>query len=331
MKIIDLVIMIHANRALLFFGVAVMIACALGTAYWLGTGAEGGTPISTGLSAALPVETTPPASLVPATTSATVVPFVSGRKLSDTTLSLAKADPKSSYDDVAKYGGTFTSLDRGNTFGVWWQPEDFDAANDTVLVSLGGHAGWATRDFSVWYPHIAERGYGFLTLQWWLGRSLENAGYYEPEEMYAMIRQVLAEKGIPPGHVIFQGYSMGSARSYGITALDSVGGKYFAVTISNSGVWEDDYPITADIIAGKYGAQPFAGIDWILYCAVNDEEHPDWNKCEKMDTTQTNIEKYGGKVDLYIKDETGSHGSFMVNSDNVRRALDVADDILSTK
>lgn len=289
------------NRIVLACGIALVIVCAVGTTYWLKAGAV---PVS---------------------------PFISGRTIADSTLNLAKADPKSSYNAVAKNNGTIINLDEERNYGVWWQPDDFDPATDTVLVSLGGHGGWATRDFSIWYPHISERGYGFFTLQYWLGKSLEKDGYYEPEEMYAMIRQVLVEKGIPEGHVIFQGYSLASARSYGITALDSVGGKYFAVTISNSGVWEDNYPINADILSGKFGPQPFTGIDWILYCAVNDEEHLDWNGCEKMDQTQTKIEKYGGKVDLYIKDEVGTHGSFMVNSENVRKALDVADSILSTK
>lgn len=319
-------VMSNGNRIVLFLGVAIMFACSIAGAYWVGARIGGSDPVPSVPTAGVSQET-----LTPPVASTAFAPFVSGKKLTDTTLNLAKADPKSSYDFVTENNGEFVNLDAGNTYGVWWQPTDFHPATDTVLVSLGGHGGWATRDFNVWYPHISERGYGFFTLQWWLGRSLENEGYYEPEEMYAMIRQVLAEKGIPPGHVIFQGYSMGSARSYGITALDSVGGKYFALTISNSGVWEDNYPINAEIAAGKYGAQPFAGLDWILYCAVHDEEHPDWNACEKMDTTQTNIEKYGGKVDLYIKDEVGTHGSFMVNADNARRALDVADEILSTK
>ncbi len=315
------------NRTILFCGVIIMVFCATGAAYWFGTGTI--QQKDNGIPEVVPTATLPSAPVIAQVNEN--APFSSGKKLTDSTQSLAKADPKSSYDFVEQNGGTFVSLDNGNTYGVWWQPEDFDIQNDTVLVSLGGHAGWATRDFNVWYPHIAERGYGFFTLQWWLGRSLENSGYYEPEEMYAMIRQVLLEKGVPPGHVIFQGYSMGSARSYGITALDSVGGKYFAVTISNSGVWEDGYPMNADILSGTYGASPFAGIDWILYCAVNDEEHTDWNGCEKMDQTKVKIESFGGKVDLYIKDENGSHGSFMVNPENARKALDVADSILSTE
>ena len=323
-------VMSNGNRIVLFLGVVAMIICAVVAAYWFGSGNVGESPAAAVPSEIVSEQTS--ASPVPSVPSTKVTPFVSGRILGDTTLAHALLDdPDESYESVVQNGGTIVSLDNANTFGVWWQPEGFNPATDTVLVSLGGHGGWATRDFSIWYPHISERGYGFFSLQYWFGESLESSGYYEPEEMYAMIRQVLAQKGIPPGNVIFQGYSMGSARSYGITALDSVGGKYFAVTISNSGVWEDNYPINADIRSGKYGAQPFAGMHWVLYCAVNDEEHLDWNKCEKMNTTQTTIEKYGGEVDLYIKDELGGHGSFMMNPENARRALDAADTILSTK
>lgn len=266
-------------------------------------------------------------SSVPSSGSASSVDgvFSSGRKLTDDTLSLAKTNKDSAYSKVESRGGEFVSLDGGNNYGVWWQPEGFNPKTDVVLVSLGGHAGWATKDFDVWYPHISSRGYGFFTLQWWMGRSLENEGYYEPEEMYAMIAQVLAQKGITPGNVIFQGYSMGSARSYGITALDLAGSHYFGLTIANSGVWEDDYPINAEILSGKFGTKPFTGTHWILYCAVNDEEHKDWNKCEAMNETQTKLESLGGSVELYIKDSVGSHGSFMVNAANATQALDVAD------
>lgn len=255
--------------------------------------------------------------------------FHSGRKLSEDTVSLAKADSTSAYSAVESRGGSFISLDDGNTYGVWWQPTGFDVNTDTVVVSLGGHAGWATKDFDVWYPEISSRHYAFFSLQWWLGKSLETNGYYEPTEMYDMIRQVLVQKGVPAGHVIFQAYSMASARSYIITALDRGAGHYFGVTIANSGVWESDYTPNAPMIDGAFGNQPLEGTRFILYCAVHDEEHPDWNSCQAMDETESVIMTYGGTIDLYIKDQTGSHGSFMVNRENVRAALDVADGIIS--
>lgn len=256
------------------------------------------------------------------------VAFHSGRFLEEDTLTLAKADPKSAYTSVEAHGASMIDLDDGNTYGVWWEPEGFDPAHDVVLVSLGGHAGWATKDFDVWYPEIVDRGYAFFSLQYWLGRTNVSSGYYEPEEMYAMIRQVLIEKGVTPGHVIFQGYSMGSARSYGITALDHVNDQFFALTISNAGVWEDDYPINAKIMSGDFGETPFAGIHWMLYAVADDQEHPEWNGYEAMNETKEKIDQYGGTVDLYIQDDDGSHGSFMIDRSNVRQALDVADTIV---
>jgi hypothetical protein len=314
------------RRLFIMLGAVALITLGFGC-----SSSDTSSPVSAGVKTSVPISGnttttpgTPKTSIATPTTSADGI-FSSGRKLTDDTLSLAKANKDSAYSKVESRGGEFVSLDEGKNYGVWWQPEGFDPKTDVVVVSLGGHAGWATKDFDVWYPHISTRGYGFFTLQWWLGRSLENDGYYEPEEMYAMIAQALQEKGITPGNVIFQGYSMGSARSYGITALDLAGSHYFGLTIANSGVWEDGYPLNADILSGKYGAKPFTGTHWILYCAINDEEHKDWNKCEKMDKTQTKLEGFGGSVELYIKDSIGSHGSFMVNAANVTQALDVAD------
>jgi hypothetical protein len=211
----------------------------------------------------LPVSEGEPEESVPISESSSSMTFHSNRLLIDDALSLAKLDDASEYDRVEARGGEFVSLDDGNTYGVWWEPEGFDAEHDVVLVSLGGHGGWATKDFDVWYPEISDRGYAFFSLQWWLGRSLENNGYYEPEEMYAMIRQVLIEKGVTPGNVVFNTYSMSSARSYAITALDRVSEDFFALTISNSGVWEDSYPPNENIVNGTYGPLPFEGHPWI--------------------------------------------------------------------
>lgn len=242
-------------------------------------------------------------------------------------LTLAKTSTDAKYTQATDAGAEVIEVDNNRSFVVWWQPEGFDPKTDTVVVSLGGHAGWATRDYVVWKDLLEERGYAFLSVQWWFGRSLESAGYYQPNVIYGLIRDTLRTKGVTPGNVIFQAYSMGSANSYAVTGFDRwEGDQFFAVTIANSGVYEADFPPNAKL--PTYSDQPYANTNWILYCATHDEEHPSWNECQSMDKTQSQIEAWGGDVALYIKDSVGTHGSFMMNKANANQALDVAETFL---
>ncbi len=246
---------------------------------------------------------------------------------------LAEQEEPASYDFVEEKKAEIVSVDDGKSFAVWWQPEDFDVSTDTVFVSLHGHGAWATRDFEVWYPQMEERGYAYLGLQWWFGRSLENEGYYEPENIYTLVRSVLESKGVEPGNVIFQGFSMGSARSYGISMYDKQCNTepYFAANIANSGPWEDDYPLYEKILNGDFGEVPLSETHWILFCGeedYNDKGNHQGYVCEGMNHTQTRLEELGATIDLFLKDPKGDHGSLTINSENSSKALDVAETLL---
>ncbi len=251
-------------------------------------------------------------------------------------LELAQTDEESAeaYKFVGNNDAEIIPVNNDQSYAVWWQPKDFDAAKDTVVVSLHGHGSWATKDFEVWYPQLTQRHMAYLGLQWWFGRSLEDEGYYEPDQVYALISEQLAAKGIPSGHVIFQGFSMGSARSYGVTLFDHLCGEnYFGVSIANSGQWEDDYELYANTMAGAYGEKPFEGTEWILYCGEKDYNSyatgsREKDTCQGMSNTKDRLESLGGLVDLFIQDPTGSHGSFMLDADNVNQAMDEAEMIL---
>jgi hypothetical protein len=252
---------------------------------------------------------------------------------------LAKTDKEdgNAYTFAEDNGAQIIPVDNGMSFAVWWQPEGFDITKDTVVVSLHGHGSWATQDFKVWYPRLTERKVAYLGLQWWFGRSLENEGYYEPDQIYRLIAEELKAKGVPVGHVIFEGFSMGGARSYGVNLYDHLcGDNYFGVNIANSGPWENDYPLYAKILSGIYGEKPFEDTRWILFCGETDvNEHPSTpelaNVCTGMTATQTTLTSLGATVDLFIKDPTGDHGSFMINADNVNEAMDEAEKILAEK
>jgi len=252
-------------------------------------------------------------------------------------LELAQTEEESAeaYKFAIDHDAEIIPVDNDMSYAVWWEPEGFDITKDTVLVSLGGHGGWAVKDFEIWYPQVSERKIAYLGLQWWFGRSLEDEGYYEPDRIYSLLAEQLEEKGAIPGNVIFEAFSMSSARSYGIALYDNLCGEhYFGVNIANSGPWEDGYPLYSKLLTGDYGTDLFKDTRWILFCGETDfNEHPSTpelsNVCNGMTTTQERLEDFGGTVELFIKDPNGDHGSFMMNDDNVNQGMDEAEKLLA--
>lgn len=305
-------------KPFLFGALVLAVVAALGCAWWSIQ------PITPPVAV-----TTDPVPVTSGTSTPTSV--LKTRHLEDSALTLAKADNPDAYTFTTSHNAEIVSLDQGNTYGVWWQPENFDPATSTIIVSLHGHGGWATQDFSVWYPNLAQRNYAYFGLQWWLGRSLENDGYYDIPEMYELIVTGLKEKGITSGNIVFQGFSMGGARSYGVALLDKLSANpLFDVSIANSGPWEDNYPMYADVLAGKYGEQPFAGTTWMLFCGAKDvNEHPQTpeltNVCDGMDHTNDVLTQYGGTVAYFLKDPAGEHGSLMRLQSNFDAMFDEVD------
>lgn len=244
----------------------------------------------------------------------------------DEVLQLSQRFEPDAYEYVKRHGAEITPTRDGKSFSVWWQPENFDAKRDTVLVILHGHQGWATKGFQVWHKHLEKRGYASLGIQWWYGRSAESIGYAKPKNIYAWIVEELESRGVPRGHVIFEGFSMGSANSYAVTYLDRQQEKpYFAVTISNAGTLETDYPPNRLFLEKNDGSMPFAGVHWILFCGEMDEEQV--NSCQRMERTKATLEELGATVEKFIRDPQGSHGAFM-QSRNLEPALDLADQIV---
>lgn len=249
-------------------------------------------------------------------------------------LDLAEKEYGDLFEWADSIGAEVLPLDENRSYALWWTPENFDPETDPVIVSLHGHGEWAIKDFDVWQPAAEERNYALLTVQWWFGRSLEPEGYYEPDQISALIEEALSDQNIPQDHVIFQGFSMASARSYTVTLYDQwCGSNYFGVSIANAGPWEDNYTLHEALLEGTFGTQPFEGTRWILFCGENDinefaQEGMFTDVCEGMAHTQDTLEAWGGTVDLFIQDPTGDHGSFTVNPANQKEGLDVAVDIL---
>lgn len=211
----------------------------------------------------------------------------------------------------------------GKSFFVEWFPEGFDA-NDSpyVIVTVGGHSTFAFDDFSVWYPFLKDRKFGFLGLQWWFGENQQMNGYLTPEEMYSLISQELEKLKIQPGHVLLHGFSRGSANSYALAALDRASGQnYFGMIIANAGSMASNYPPNKKMISGAYGEQPLKGTRWITFAGRNDP-NPERDGVPAMRATGEKIKSLGGAVALAIEDPAGDHGGFHRNPQNANRALD---------
>ena len=156
---------------------------------------------------------------------------------------------------------------------------------------------------------------------------MESKGYGKPNDIYPWITDELEKRGIPRKHVIFEGFSMGSANSYAVTYLDHTQPEpYFAVTISNAGQLEDNFPPNRMFLE-KRESKPFTGVHWIIYCGDKDAQHG----CVPMSQTKQELESLGATIDEFIQDPEGDHGGFMHHSDMTDRALSAADRIIAAE
>ena len=223
------------------------------------------------------------------------------------------------YQFALTQGAEIRATSDNKAFSIWWQPTASPPAG--VIVGLHGHASYATDDIFVWQPYAQAKGYAILALQWWFGGGEEMNDYYLPAEMYPIIAGILAEKGVQPGTVLLQGYSRGAANSYAMTALDAASGNhFFGMTLSISGGAATTFPPNQQVVAGDFGALPFAGHPWVMYCGEKDAE-PTRDGCPAMTASRSWVTQYGATVKLLIDDPLGDHAGFTANSANVNAAL----------
>ena len=241
----------------------------------------------------------------------------------ETLLAQAQAANAQRYEFAIKQGAQIVPTADGKSFYVLWLPKGFETtARRAIIVTLHGHASWAFDEMFLWHSFAAQRGYAILALQWWFGEGERFQDYYSPYEMYPTIERVLREQKIARGNAILHGFSRGSANSYAVAALDNSINQFFGLAIANAGGVGLDFPSNVDIERGKFGAQPFAGTQWLLFCGGNDP-NPDRDGCGGMTKTRAWIEKYGGTIALFLQDPNGDHGAFHRNPTNVNTALDL--------
>ncbi|MDO8736162.1 MAG: hypothetical protein Q7K29_03665 [Thermoleophilia bacterium] len=240
----------------------------------------------------------------------------------------AKTAVPERYDFAVAQGAQFVPTSDGRSFYVLWTPKDFASASlRPMIVTLHGHGSWALDEFYLWQPYAEQRGYGIIALQWWFGGGEAVSDYYAPDEISDIFEKELTNQKIEPGKALFHGFSRGSANSYVVTALDREGSRFFGLTISNSGGMVSNYPPNIEIINGRFGAAPFSGAHWVMYCGEKDQ-NPARDGCSAMQAARETVTGLGATVDLFIDDPAGGHGGFHRNPANVNQALDVFDQLI---
>lgn len=236
-----------------------------------------------------------------------------------TLLDQAEAASPSRFEFATDQGAQIQMTEDGKSFFVWWEPAGWQAG-DPILVTLHGHSSWAFDEFYLWQAMAAQHGFAVMALQWWFNTGDTMADYYQPHEMYSIIESTFKDKGVTEGSAVLHGFSRGSANSYGVAALDTFrGNRFFKAAIANSGGAALDYPATALVDAGKFGTQPFEGINWIFFCGGHDTD-PD-SDCDAMKASRDWVTSLGGTETDFIEDQTARHGGFHLRKKNVTRGV----------
>lgn len=235
-----------------------------------------------------------------------------------------KTSDSQNYQSAVAKGASFSITSDNKSFWLYWKPQNWSASSPRkLIISLGGHDGYASQDFAAWYPILSnDYPFAIASLQWWFGKGEKTSDYYTPSEINKVINDFLVANSFSQNDlIIFEGFSRGSANSYSVAALNSTN-KYFDYIISNAGGFATDYGPNKDILNGKFGNVPYANYKWVLYCGEKDP-NPNTDGCPGMESTKTTIEKYGANVVLFIKDPKGTHGSFMTTLTNAKQSLDL--------
>ncbi len=197
----------------------------------------------------------------------------------------------------------------GKSFFLVWQPKAATSLRP-MIYALHGSNSWVFDEFSLWQPSLEKHGIGIIALQWWFGVNQSSQDYYPPSDIYRLFDHLAKEVNLQPGTVLLEGFSRGSANSYGVSFYDRTSGNnYFGFNFALSGSAELSYPLYADIEAGKYGEKVFAGTHWATFCGERDPK-PEQTGCAGMQRTREWLTKHGATVDMVFEEAEMGHGGF---------------------
>lgn len=224
-------------------------------------------------------------------------------------LEKARAANPERYRFAMEKGAQILPSSDGKSFFLVWQPQAA-APFRPMIYALHGSNSWVFDEFSLWQPSLEKHGIGIIALQWWFGVNQSSQDYYPPSDLYKLFDHLAKEMNLRPGTVLLEGFSRGSANSYGVSFYDRTSGNnYFGFNFALSGSAELSYPLYGDIEAGKYGEKVFAGTRWATFCGERDPK-PEQTGCAGMRRTREWLIKHGATVDMVFEEAEMGHGGF---------------------
>jgi predicted esterase len=243
-------------------------------------------------------------------------------------LAAAKVRNPQRYRFTVRQGAKVALTSDRRSFTVSWRPKA-GVVPRGAIVSLHGFSSSAFDQFAFWQSYAKSHGLGLIAVQWRRGFDSQ-AFTYHPPAILSFAADALKRMKIPRGAALLHGFSSGGIRVYALAALDNRAAKRFGLFLANSGAAVGNYPLGRQIEGGHFGAKPFAGERFVLFCGRKDP-HPAYTGCPAMDHTRKVVTTRGGEVDDVIADPTGGHASFFVHPANVRRALRDFDRVLTER
>lgn len=250
--------------------------------------------------------------------------------MESTTDNLGYAAKSKKASTVMAAGSYVLNLTSPKTYAVVWMPK---SKINKVLVLLPGTNGTPYDGLGDELAEAQKFGYGLVGLQW---HNKETDTYMEPADVYTCLHAVLqylrTNKNLSAEKFILQGFSRGSAISYEVTYLDQIGSNWFTATAALSGGVPVDSKLEVKSGKGadgfflklntdKVSTSAYTNHHWFMYCGMEDEE---WGTtmCDQISNAEMLVKKYGGIVDVIIKDPTGKHMGFRTNADTRKKYID---------
>jgi hypothetical protein len=225
------------------------------------------------------------------------------------------------FEHVLDQGVRVVDLPGEKNFFAYYVPRAY--ASGRILVAVHGTGGTPYDALNDEIPLANQFDYLAVGVN---AFSRETKDFLSEPDLYRSIQQALryiAEKYQNNlSAVAYNGFSRGSALSYGVACLDAKTDKVFDLIIAHSGGIPLDLPedpqragsgkLMADLVYGRLGKDPLKGERFFLYSGDKDEE---WGirMSQQVEHARQIIEANGAEVVEYVRDPEGSHGGLRLN------------------
>lgn len=177
-----------------------------------------------------------------------------------------------------------------------------------LIVVVHGHNTNTFSEWKAWEPYAATHGYGLVAVEWQL-RFGGDTSFLDAPTLYDLIVRTVRAEHVQAGRVLLHGFSQGSHEVFDLTRLDRTGARVVGLTLAESGGTRDTTPMPS-----------LAGSRWVLYCAGRDQ-YAYLTGCARMRQSAAFLRASGGRVDRFLVNPGGHHGSLLYDAPLVESAL----------